>query len=220
MALVSAGAANAALVEKAVSYEKDGVTMEGFHVYDDAVSGKRPAVLVIHQWMGLTDNEKRRSRMLAELGYNVLAADVYGKGVRPHRPVRRARRPGNTRRTASCSGIVLAGLEVLKGDERTDDTKIAAIGYCFGGMGALELAGAGAPVAGVVSFHGGLDAADGMEAKRGSGQGAGSARSGGSACSGGAGGGFWEGNDSGEGGLADGAFRRSRACVHSEGSGR
>ncbi len=63
--------ASAALVEKAVIYQQAGATLEGFHVYDDAVSGKRPAVLVIHQWTGLTEYEKRRSRMLAELGYNV-----------------------------------------------------------------------------------------------------------------------------------------------------
>jgi len=76
-------AAHAALVEKVVTYEQGGVTLEGFHVYDDSVASKRPGVLVIHQWTGLTENEKRRSRMLAELGYNVFAADVYGKGICP-----------------------------------------------------------------------------------------------------------------------------------------
>ena len=77
---VSAGAE---LVERVVEYEQGGVVLEGLHVYDDAVTGERPSVLVIHQWMGLTENEKMRARMLAELGYNVFAADIYGKGVRP-----------------------------------------------------------------------------------------------------------------------------------------
>ncbi len=78
--------AHAALVEKAVSYQQGGATLEGFHVYDGAVAGKRPAVLVIHQWTGLTEYEKRRSRMLAALGYNVFAADIYGQGIRPQPP--------------------------------------------------------------------------------------------------------------------------------------
>lgn len=60
--------------------------MEGFHVYDDTLIGKRPAILVIHQWTGLSDYEKRRSRMLAEMGYNVFAADIYGQGIRPQAP--------------------------------------------------------------------------------------------------------------------------------------
>jgi dienelactone hydrolase len=77
---------HATLVEKSVTYQQDGATLEGFHVYDDAVTGKRPAVLVIHQWTGLSESEKRRSRMLAEMGYNVFAADIYGKGIRPQPP--------------------------------------------------------------------------------------------------------------------------------------
>lgn len=70
-------ASTAGLVEKAVSYKEGDAELEGFHVYDDGVEGKRPAVLIIHQWTGLTDNEKRRACMLAEMGYNVFAADIY-----------------------------------------------------------------------------------------------------------------------------------------------
>jgi len=78
--------ASAAIVEKTVIYEQGGKKLEGCHVYDDAVTGKRPAVLVIHQWTGLTNYEKERSRMLAKLGYNVFAADIYGQCVRPVPP--------------------------------------------------------------------------------------------------------------------------------------
>ena len=159
--------AHAALVEKAVIYQHGGATLEGFHVYDDAVAGKRPAVLVIHQWTGLTEYEKHRSRMLAELGYNVFAADIYGQGIRPQ-PPEAGKEAGKYKGDRALYRTRLtAALDQLKADERTDPTKIAAIGYCFGGTGVLELARSGADVAGVVSFHGALDAAPGMAAAAG-----------------------------------------------------
>lgn len=155
------------MVEKSVTYQQGGATLEGFHVYDDALTGKRPAILVLHQWTGLGNYEKRRSRMLAEMGYNVFAADIYGQGIRPavpeagkeagkykgDRPLYRAR--------------IMAALDLLKADAHTDPGKIAAIGYCFGGTGVLELARSGSGIAGVVSFHGALDAAPGMSAEAG-----------------------------------------------------
>jgi len=159
--------AHAALVEKTVTYQQDGATLEGFHVYDDAVSGKRPAVLVIHQWTGLSDYEKRRSRMLAELGYNVFAADIYGKGIRPQPPEAGTEAGKYKGDRKLYRARMLAALDLLKADERTDASEIAAIGYCFGGTGVLELARAGTAIAGVVSFHGGLDAAEGMTAEAG-----------------------------------------------------
>jgi dienelactone hydrolase len=167
LSLLAIASASAALVEKPVEYEQGGVTLEGFHVFDDAVSGKRPAVLVIHQWTGLSDYEKMRSRKLAELGYNVFAADIYGKGIRPV-PPEAGKEAGKYKADRDLFRARLtAALEVLKKDERTDTAKIAAIGYCFGGTGVLELARSGADIAGVVSFHGGLDAADGMAATKG-----------------------------------------------------
>ena len=160
-------AAPAALVEKAVIYQQDGATLEGFHVYDDALPGKRPAVLVIHQWTGLTEYEKRRSRLLAELGYNVFAADIYGQGIRPF-PPEAGKEAGKFKGDrALYRERLTAALDWLKADERTEPAKIAAIGYCFGGTGVLELARSGAGLAGVVSFHGSLDAAAGMAAEAG-----------------------------------------------------
>ncbi len=159
--------AQAALVEKAVVYQQGGATLEGFHVYDDAVAGKRPAVLVIHQWTGLTENEKLRSRMLAELGYNVFAADIYGQGIRP-KPPESGKEAGKYKGDRKLYRARMnAALDLLKADEHTDASKVAAIGYCFGGTGVLELARAGTEIAGVVSFHGGLDAAPGMTAEAG-----------------------------------------------------
>ena len=137
LSLMAISSVSAALVEKVVEYEHEGVTLEGFHVYDDAVEGKRPAVLVIHQWTGLSDYEKQRSRMLAELGYNVFAADIYGKGVRPVPPAAGQEAGKYKGDRKLYRGRLNAGLAMLQKDERTDASKIAAIGYCFGGTGAL-----------------------------------------------------------------------------------
>lgn len=162
--LATALSASAALVEKTVDYKHGGLVLEGYHVYDDEKEGKRPAVLVVHQWTGLSDHEKQRARMLAELGYNVLAADVYGKGVRPLPPAA-GEEAGKYKKDRALFRLRLrAALATLEKDERTASGKIAAIGYCFGGTGVLELARSGADLAGVVSFHGNLDAAEGMAA--------------------------------------------------------
>ena len=158
---------HAALVEKPVIYQQGGVTLEGFHVYDDAVAGKRPAVLVIHQWTGLTEYEKRRSRMLAEMGYNVFAADIYGQGIRPQ-PPEAGNEAGKYKNDRPLFRARMnAALDFLKSDDHTDTSKVAAIGYCFGGTGVLELARDGTDIAGVVSFHGGLESAAGLAAKPG-----------------------------------------------------
>jgi dienelactone hydrolase len=160
-------AAHGAPVEKTVTYEQGGVTLEGFHVYDDATSGKRPAVLVIHQWTGPGNYEKGRARQLAELGYNVFVADIYGQGVRPV-PPESGKEAGKYKSDRKLFRARLdAALEQLKKDERTEESKIAAIGYCFGGTGVLELARSGADVAGVVSFHGGLASTPGFAAEKG-----------------------------------------------------
>jgi dienelactone hydrolase len=160
-------ASPAAIIEKSVPYEQGGLELEGYHAYDDSFEGKRPGVLIIHQWTGLTDYEKMRARMLAELGYNVFAADVYGAGLRPN-PPEAGEVAGKFKSDRELfRARMLAGLEVLRKDDRTDGSRIAAIGYCFGGTGVLELARAGTELAGVVSFHGGLAAADGMGAAAG-----------------------------------------------------
>lgn len=159
--------ANAALVEKPVTYQQGGVELEGYHVHDDAKSGKRPAVLVVHQWTGLSEHEKRSSRKLAELGYNVLAADIYGKGIRPQ-PPEAGKEAGKYKSDRKLfRERLMAALDTLKADPLTDASRVAVIGYCFGGTAALEVARAGTDVRGVVSFHGGLDVQDGMTAAEG-----------------------------------------------------
>ena len=156
--LLAATAASAALVEKTWNYEHDGQALEGFLVYDDAVDGPRPGVLVVHQWMGLSENERMRARMLAGLGYVALAADVYGEGIRPQNTEQAREQAGRFYGDRDLYRARLAaGLAQLKGHDRVDAEHVAAIGYCFGGAGVLELARSGADLAGVVSFHGNLD---------------------------------------------------------------
>lgn len=147
----------AGIVEKPVEYSADGIVFEGWAAYDDKDAAKRPAVLVIHQWTGVSDNEKMRARMLAKLGYNVFCADVYGKGIRPQPPAAGAEAGKYKKDRALLRQRVNTALQVLLKDPRTDITRVACIGYCFGGTAAIELARHGAPVKGVVSFHGGLD---------------------------------------------------------------
>lgn len=157
LAAVFANQSHAEIKEQAVEYTAGGVVCEGWRVFDDAKTGKQPAVLVVHQWTGLTDYEKMRARMLAELGYTVFAADIYGKGVRPQAPAagQEAGKYKNNRQLFR--ERLNAALDVLRKDEHADAERTAAIGYCFGGTGVLELARSGADLKGVVSFHGGLD---------------------------------------------------------------
>jgi len=163
-----ASASAADIKEQAVEYTSGGVVCEGWHAYDAALSGKRPTVLIIHQWTGLTDYEKMRARMVAELGYNVFVADVYGKGIRPQPPAAGVEAGKYKSNRTLLRERLNSALDVLLNDANTDTSKVAATGYCFGGTAAIELARSGAPLLGVVSFHGGLDSptpADGKNIK-------------------------------------------------------
>ncbi|HTV62919.1 MAG TPA: dienelactone hydrolase family protein [Verrucomicrobiae bacterium] len=159
-----------AIHTETVDYQDGNTTLEGFLAYDDSISGKRPGVLVVHKWQGITDYEKMRAQQLAQLGYVAFCADIYGKGVRPQTPQACAAEAGKFRGgdRKLLRERANAGLDELKSNPLVDTNRLAAIGYCFGGTTVLELARSGAQLNGVVSFHGGLDSpnpADGKNIK-------------------------------------------------------
>ena len=169
LVLACAVVARAAIQTKTIEYKQGETTLEGVLVYDDSVQGKRPGVLIVHQWLGITEYEKNRATMLAKLGYVAFCADIYGKGVRP-KDTKEAGVEATKYKTdrTLLRARVNAGLIEFKKSELLDTKRIAAIGYCFGGTTVIELARSGADVVGVVSFHGGLDSpvpADGKNIK-------------------------------------------------------
>jgi dienelactone hydrolase len=169
MLLLGAFHLPAAIQTKTIEYKQGDATLEGVLVWDDAVSGKRPGVLIVHQWLGITDYEKRRAKMLAELGYVAFCADIYGKGIRP-KDTKEAGAEATKYKSdrALLRARVNAALEEFEKSDRVDTKRVAAIGYCFGGTTVIELARSGADIQGVVSFHGGLDSptpADGKNIK-------------------------------------------------------
>ncbi|HEY5995555.1 MAG TPA: dienelactone hydrolase family protein, partial [Candidatus Deferrimicrobiaceae bacterium] len=140
--------------------------LEGYLAWNKAVKGKRPAVLVVHEWWGRNAYVERRARQLAELGYVAFAVDMYGKGIVTEDAKRAGELSGQFKNDPALGRARIAkALEVLKGVPLADANRIAAIGYCFGGTTVLELARSGAPVLGVVSFHGGLQTANPDDAK-------------------------------------------------------
>jgi dienelactone hydrolase len=166
LAAVIATAATAEVKSKVVEYRDGDVVLEGFLAWDDAVKGARPGVLIVHQWSGVTDNERMRAGRLAALGYVAFAADLYGKGVRPANLQEASSLSDQWKRERVRLRVrVAAGLAELRRQPMVDIHRVAAIGYCFGGTAALELARSGADVAGVVTFHGGLDSLKPEDAK-------------------------------------------------------
>jgi dienelactone hydrolase len=152
---VFAVSAHAALREQTIEYRSEGQVLKGFLVQDDAIEGKRPAVIVVHEWWGLNDYARYRARKLAQMGYTAFALDMYGDGKSATHP-KDAQAFMNS--VLSQSGAMkkrfLAAKAVLEQEDSVDAANIAAIGYCFGGHVVLEMARAGVPLKAVGSFHG------------------------------------------------------------------
>ena len=141
-----------------LSYADGATKLAGYLSHPAEAKGKVPGVVVIHQWMGLTDHERRVSDDLAKLGYAALAADIYGEGVRPANTGEAGKLAGSFKGDrALFRRRIAAAIEALKAQKGVDGSRVAVIGFCFGGTGALEAARGGLPVKAVVSFHGGLD---------------------------------------------------------------
>ena len=158
LTLGAALTAQAQIHTETIEYKHGVTVLEGYLAYDSSIKGQRPGVLIVHQWKGLTDYEKKRAEMLAKLGYNAFALDIYGKGIRPQSYQEAGAQAGKYKNNRDLlRARAQAGLAVLQKHELTDPKRVAAIGYCFGGTTVIELARSGADIAGVVSFHGGLD---------------------------------------------------------------
>jgi dienelactone hydrolase len=164
-----AATAAAEVRTESITYADGETKLRGYFAWDDAVKGKRPAVLVIHEWWGPNDYARKRARDLAELGYLAFALDMYGGDKTTTEPAKAREWSGVIYKDPALAVRRLKlGLEQLRGHALADPARVAAIGYCFGGTMALRLAFSGAKVAGVVSFHGSLIApaeADAIRAK-------------------------------------------------------
>lgn len=144
-----------AIVSNTVVYLDDDAVLEAFFAFDDAFSGRRPVVLINHTWAGRDDFVAEKAKKLAALGYVGFAVDMYGKGVLGSSPEENMKlmQPFMADR-AMLQKRMKAALAAVKLMPWVDDSKIAAIGFCFGGLCSLDLARTGADIQGVVSFHG------------------------------------------------------------------
>lgn len=140
-----------------VRYKHGETQLQGYLAWDDAVTGPRPGVLVVHEWWGLNDYARSRADKLAKMGYVAFALDMYGEGKTTEHPSEAKEWATQVRSNQDqWQERAILGLNMLKKDERVDTKRLAAIGYCFGGSTVLQLAFTGQDVKGVVSFHGAL----------------------------------------------------------------
>lgn len=159
--LIFAGqvSANAKIHESPVEYSSQGVVLKGYLSYDEHLKGKRPGVLVVHEWWGHNEYARKRARMLAELGYTALAVDMYGGGKQAGHPDEAGKFSSEIMKNFDVAKArFTAALEFLKQQPTVAADRIAAIGYCFGGGVVLNMARQGSELKGVVSFHGSLAA--------------------------------------------------------------
>jgi dienelactone hydrolase len=147
-----------------VDYEHDGTALQGVLAKDHALAGRRPAVVVVHDWHGVNEHVEARVTMLARLGYVAFGADVYGAGVRPGDDTAAQVAGAFYADLPLMRGRMTAALDRLRADPDVDPERIVVMGYCFGGSAALELARTGADLVGAVSFHGALIAHDPSDA--------------------------------------------------------
>ncbi len=145
------------IVGETVEYKADGTALKGYIAYDDSIKGKRPGVLVVHEWWGLNDYVRKRADMLAGLGYTALAVDMYGDGKNSEHPEDAQKFVTEVMNNMGIGEKRFnAALALLKQQKTVNPEEIAAIGYCFGGAVVLHMARTGADLDGVVSFHGNL----------------------------------------------------------------
>jgi dienelactone hydrolase len=162
--LILSASVHAKLITRAVPYEHNGVKLEGYLAYDDAISpdgdrsprALRPGILIAHEWWGLSDYERSRANQLAGMGYVAFALDMYGAGIETNNATAARELAQQFHGSPLMAERAQAGLDQLLNTGLVDRTRVAAIGYCFGGTTVLALAYTGIPLAAVVTFHGGL----------------------------------------------------------------
>ena len=153
--------AHSKIITETVTYKEAGEEFTSYVSYDSSIKGKRPGILVVHEWWGLDDYPKKRAEMLAKLGYVAFAVDMYGTGKVTDKPEQaKAWMTEVTTDVEWWRERAIAGITRLKNHKLVDDSKIAAIGYCFGGGTVIQLAYGGLDINGIVSFHGSLPIAD------------------------------------------------------------
>lgn len=159
LTLASVVSAEPNIQGKAVEYGAQGTVMKGYLAYDETVKDRRPGVLVVHEWWGLNEYARKRARMLAELGYTALAVDMYGDGKQAAHPEDAGKFSGELMKNFDVAKArFTAALGFLKQQPTVEPTRVAAMGYCFGGGVVLNMARQGVDLKGVASFHGSLTA--------------------------------------------------------------
>ena len=152
-----AAASHASVKTQELTYSEGGTTFKGFLAWDDSISGKRPGVLVVHEWWGLNDYARSRAKQLAELGYTALAVDMFGEGKVADHPKDAGAFAGTLMKDPQVAMARLqAAMQALKSQPTVDPDKIAAIGYCMGGAVVLSAAKQRLDLDAVASFHGAL----------------------------------------------------------------
>jgi len=155
-----AASAQATIKEEPVTYSDGTTTMKGFVVYDDARTGKRPGVIVVHEWWGITPHVHGEARNLAQQGYTAFIADMFGDGKTADNPKDAGALSGSVMKNpAAMQSRFDAARKSLASQPTVDGSRIAAIGFCFGGSVVLDMARAGDDLAAVAAFHAGLDPA-------------------------------------------------------------
>ena len=153
--VLGAGAAQAAMKTQWIDYKQGSTPLSGYLIYDDAVQGRRPGVLMIHDRSGFSENTLADAQMIAKLGYVVFAEDIFGKGIVPKDvPEMTKLITIYNEDRALMRARAVAGFDVLKAQPMVDPAKLASVGYCFGGTVGIELIETGAPLLGFVSVHG------------------------------------------------------------------
>jgi dienelactone hydrolase len=149
--------AAAGIKGKVVTYRAGNVALKGYLAFDENIKGKRPGVIIVHEWWGQNEYVRKRAGMLAKMGYTALALDMYGNGKVADHPDDAGKFAAEVMKNAAVEeGRFMAALEFLKKQKTVDPARIAAIGYCFGGGVVLHMARQGVDLKGVASFHGSL----------------------------------------------------------------